>query len=113
MKQQATIELNGIKFEIKKNVPTMKDKRELYECYGKPSNNKIRVYRYWLSKFYEMRMNDDNLYDGVFHGVYGFNCHMFTLCFEMIKDSKLYEFYITPSHNYVAIHELTTYVFND
>lgn len=65
----------------------------LYECYGRPSDAKTRIYNYWkdfTSSFYWVHRE----------GISGYNCNMFS--FNAIvedEDHQRYYLYITKTRN--------------
>ena len=85
----------GEDFEIVNNLYIRNNYSGLYDCYGRPSERKAYIYDHYMQLIYQ---NSDRLLK---YGIASYNCHMITLEAEILKDSKLYYLYITPSHNYI------------
>lgn len=89
--------LNGIGFELDMKNPatyeTIGGYGDISEAYERPSERKIGIYNNWWFWF---RQNNGNC------AVASKNCNFFTIS-GYVTDSetgKLYNCYITPSHNY-------------
>ena len=64
------------------------NKKDIFEAYGRPSNNKIKIWNFW--KDYVIENNCYNLV------ITGYNCFHFTVMFE----DEIYIYKITASNNY-------------
>ena len=88
--------LNGIGFEHDMKNPHYNARIGQYgdieNAYGRPSQTKISIYNEWWYWFKQ--------HDGVC-GVSSKNCNFFTISgFVKDENGKLWQCYITPSHNY-------------
>lgn len=96
MKKNNIINL-GEDFKVKKGLRCdyLKEYKNLYNCYNRPSYSKEKIYNY----YYELLK--DNCDDIIRYGVRSFNTFMITLHAEIKKDNKIYYVFITPSYNYI------------
>lgn len=81
--------VNGKKFEIMKPIekPTLKDRRDLHDCYEKPSTAKERIFwewRHYVSASFKVFSN---------FGIESYNGFMFTLGWSTPEG----EYYVTKT----------------
>ena len=90
-----TITLNGQHFELdtkERTIETSISRRNIFDCYERPSSYKVSIYQDWLTWFI------DN--DG-YCGVCSYNCNFFTIQGYVTdkETGKRYYCYITKVHN--------------
>lgn len=88
-----TIVINNRTFTInKKALDTRVQYGTIEQAYGRPSQNKVRIYESWLRW-----ASDASVYG---FGIVSKNTNVFTLGGSVHVDGKTYRIYITPSSNY-------------
>lgn len=90
------IEIDGISFEVKKRLNIIQgyELKTLYDCYNNPSMIKQDIMKYWVD--FAIKHNS-----GVYFGVAGYNCMMFTFDAMIMHEDKKYYIHITPKNNYI------------
>lgn len=97
MKREKTITINGVTFELGKDItPTDADAnisrlKALYECYARPSDTKESIYDYWCKWFDKFIIS--------IYGVSSYNCNFFTMTGTFVYNNVNYVAVITRSHN--------------
>ena len=92
-----TITLKGIQFEEKKPVSMAEHvivRRDLMECYKKPSNIKMIIWNDWCEWFHKFEVYN--------YTVASYNCNFFTIEGEIYYGGEWFFIRITPCHNYIS-----------
>ena len=98
MRKWITKEIDGIIFEYNtKDVAKYHDmyghKRDIWDCYTRPSQRKENIFRGWADWFISKQSYDFT--------VASYNCNFFTIEGYFVDDNQLYYARITPYHNYL------------
>ena len=93
-----TIKINGVDFELKKEVITLPiveyhPHRTIWDCYNRPSSTKVAIYEEWLRYA--------NSIDAQGFTVSSYNCNFFSLKFVFRYEGIKYQAHITYANNYL------------
>lgn len=100
MKKWTTKEINGVTFEFnavdKVSARTL-TRRDIWDCYTRPSQRKENIYRGWADWFITLNSFDFT--------VSSYNCNFFTMEGYFVDNGIEYYAKITASHNYLYMVE--------
>lgn len=93
-----TIKINGVTFELQNKEITLPIVERhphctIWDCYDRPSSTKVSIYKRWLR--YATEVNAQGF------TISSYNCHLFTLEFQLKHEGITYHAHITPAHNYL------------
>ena len=111
------MEINGVDFEIHKSrkiknadayieaaktSPYMYE--DIYECYEKPSNIKVNIFKEWIEWARDFNINSDFGTHIIYMRITSFSFNQFTLGAVMYIDDKPYGLiHITKCHNCIYV----------
>lgn len=96
------IELNGINFEVVKDLPTSINYDDIFEAYGRPSNTKIRVWNDW--KDWQQEAIATDTFKDLHIGIHAAGCQTFSITGHGYDgNGTRYDFFITRDHDRVKI----------
>lgn len=94
-----TITIDNVTFEIVKKDFDLHAGRTLFDCYVRPSDRKMHIYREWENYVFTSEYALEETF-----GVTSYSCHFFTLGFEIVNPEtrEIGVAHITPAHNYIS-----------
>ena len=97
MKKLKVMNIGNEDFTLKNKILNQNDiywcsYNDIYECYSRPSNEKVNIYNYWRDLIY-------NNCEVVNYGIRGYNCNMFSLNAIVRIEEEYYYIYITKTKN--------------